>query len=76
MHYPDDRYTSFCNTVCLCGCTDVEREGKKSYKLIEMQYLKHLHEDLKFEHLYPIFYVENTGMTNLNIPGFFDPRSF
>lgn len=41
-----------------------------------MQYWKHLHEDLKFEHLYPIFYVENTGMANLNIPGFFDPRSF
>jgi len=31
-----------------------------------MQCLKHLHEDLKYEHLYPIPYVENACMANLN----------
>lgn len=29
MHYLNDSYSSFGNTICLCGCSAVEREGKK-----------------------------------------------
>lgn len=39
---------------------------------MKMQYVKHLHEDLKSELLYLTLYTEDVCMAKLNIPGYFD----